>query len=344
MKVDMSGIAAPAPAKASAPRYLFLDVARLLAAIAIAWEHTPESPSLVRTSYLGGFAVPFFTLGAVFLLFEGMRREPARAPLAYARARFYRLYLPLLVWSLIYILARDLKGLVLHRPLVTPNLGMFLTGAAHHMWFLPFLFILSLVLFWPARWLSRARSGTRIGVAIFSAAIGVVIGCLPFPDVYHMITEEHVAFFLDRAAAAAPAIFLGAALGAIYPLIPSRLLRNTAMALLGLAICVACIAVGYLTHTRRVGFENAAGAGFFLFGLAPWEGAMIGRTATWGKMAFGFYLVHVLFIEGIQAAAVRAHIQPSAGLDVAVFVGTVAGTLPLVRLLSRARLTRWLIP
>jgi peptidoglycan/LPS O-acetylase OafA/YrhL len=336
--------AAPATNKPPAPRYAFLDVARLIAAIGIAWEHTPESPQLGPSAYLGAFAVPFFTLGAVFLLFESLRREPDRPPAAYARARFLRLYLPLLVWSLLYILGRDLKALALHRPLVTPHPAMFLLGSAHHMWFLSFLLIVSLLLFWPARWLARAGAAARIGVAIAAAAIGVTIGYLPLPDTSHMMASQHLAFFLNRSNAAAPAIFLGIASAAIYPLLPPRLVRNTATALVGLAVGVACITIGYLTHARRVGLENGAGAGFFLFALAPWEGAFVSRTATWGKTAYGFYLAHVLVIEGIQSAAVRAHVPSSPRLDLIVFVTAVIATLAFVRLLSRFRATRWLIP
>src|SRR5262245_5376228 len=103
---------APQAATASAGRMIGLDAARLVAAIAIVWLHTPESPPLAHLSVLSSFAVPFFVFTAVLLNLQSLRRNPDRPLGAYVVSRFNRIYVPFFVWSLLYFAFRDLKHIV----------------------------------------------------------------------------------------------------------------------------------------------------------------------------------------------------------------------------------------
>jgi peptidoglycan/LPS O-acetylase OafA/YrhL len=323
------------------PRYLMLDVGRLIAAIAVIWLHTPESPLLHPTLYLGAFAVPFFTISAILFIFEGLRRDPGRRWWPYAASRARRIYLPMLVWAAIYFAARNLKDLALHKPLLRPAPTMFLVGTAHHLWYLSFLLALSVLLFPLARRTARAGAGVRIAVAAVAVAAGIVPACLPPPR----LPPGDVGFFIGRVVAAAPAVFWGVAVASVLSFDRvARLLRSSAVAAAGLLLCVASLALGLSLRTHYVALENLAGLGFFLFALAPWDGPLVRKVSTWGPLAFGVYLAHVFFIEGVQAVAIKARVPPSPGLDLTVFACAVGLSFATALLLHRSRYTRWLIP
>jgi len=104
--------ASPATVPASLPasaRIGGLDAARFVAAVAICWLHSCDSPELRDSRVIGTFGVPFYVFAATFFLARGFWRDPQRLLTTYYASRFRRLYLPFLAWSAIYLLARDLK-------------------------------------------------------------------------------------------------------------------------------------------------------------------------------------------------------------------------------------------
>ena len=84
-------IAAPLPAVATRSHRATLDAARLLAVYGIVWLHAVRSETLLGWQVLGRFAVPFFVFAAVFFVFEGLRRQPARGLAHYGQSRIVRL-------------------------------------------------------------------------------------------------------------------------------------------------------------------------------------------------------------------------------------------------------------
>jgi surface polysaccharide O-acyltransferase-like enzyme len=337
-------MAVPTPPAKPAERYVFLDVCRFAAAVAVAWEHTPTSPALVGSRYFGTFAVPFFVIVSIFLMFEGQRRGPRRPLGKQAVSRLGRIVPPLVAWSVIYVLARVLKSRALHKAPLVPGFFDFIGGSANHLWFLPFVLIVSLLLLPAARALSGAGRAVRWALAVVCVVAAGIVASVPHYDFYAAIEDQRVAFFVDRSVAASPAVFLGLAAALIYPCLPARGVRYGLLASLGLASCVACLVVGYRTGGAWVGWENAAGLGFFVFALAPWEWPGVARAAGLGRVAYGFYLAHMSPIQGLQVAAAWLRAPASAGADVTIYVLTVVCTLGLVYLLSRSRRTRWLMP
>ena len=125
-----------------------LDAARFLAAIAIIWQHTPESPQLKPFASLAAFAVPFFLAASILMTVESVRRNPDRSFVSYTVARFKRIYVPFLIWTAIYLLIRDLK----HRVLSGAAARSGLTGDFHRRSgappvLSPFLLVVSLIVF-----------------------------------------------------------------------------------------------------------------------------------------------------------------------------------------------------
>src|SRR5262245_42133733 len=94
-------------------RLAWLDFSRLFAAYSIVWLHALRSPQLGSWTILGRFAVPFFTASAVFFVIDGLRRHPDRTLREYTVNRFLRIYFPFLAWSLIYLVFKATKKIVL---------------------------------------------------------------------------------------------------------------------------------------------------------------------------------------------------------------------------------------
>src|SRR5215471_17145409 len=103
----------PQQAATSSSRLAWFDFARLMAAYAIVWLHTPRSVELTPWSVLGRFAVPFFAAGSVFFVIEGLRRQSRRNGWDYAANRFRRIYVPFLGWSGIYLVLKTIKSVTL---------------------------------------------------------------------------------------------------------------------------------------------------------------------------------------------------------------------------------------
>src|SRR5262245_31367016 len=123
-----------------------LDAARLVALIAIIFIHTVESPELRRVSLIGTFGVPFYLFAALYFQARSFRRNPHRPFHRYVADRIYRLYLPFLAWSAIYLVARDLKHLFIVRDgAVHASVPELWIGTAHHLWFLPLLLVVTIM-------------------------------------------------------------------------------------------------------------------------------------------------------------------------------------------------------
>src|SRR5258706_4413077 len=123
-----------------------LDAARVFAALGLVWVHATQS-SLSRFHVLGRFGTSFFILAAVFFLFHPLGSSPRPTFGAYALKRFRRLYIPFAAWSLIYLLVRDVKRLLIHEPAVTLYWSRLVAGTSMQFWFLPFIFIACLICF-----------------------------------------------------------------------------------------------------------------------------------------------------------------------------------------------------
>lgn len=180
----------------------WLDLTRILAALAIVWIHCPQSSDLLRTTLLARFAVPFFIATSVFLVFQSVDRDPRRSWIRYSGSRIQRLYFPFLVWSGAYLAFKWVKGWLLpDQPNDFPGWEWWIVGGAYHLWFLPFLLAVSLLSFAVAK--ASARSNrTRDGFAL----AGLLSGCVAAawaPSAWPSGPYESFYFML----AALPAVF-----------------------------------------------------------------------------------------------------------------------------------------
>ena len=150
-----------------------LDLARLAAAYAIVWLHAPHLAALDGSRAIGRFAVPLFVMITILMVFESLGRNPQQRIGPYARSRFIRLYLPFMAWNGIYIAFKLIKGRLLPgEPNAYPGVEVLWAGACWHLWFLPFILVVSLLAFAVAGQYFPGRIVRRDGWPPACSAVG----------------------------------------------------------------------------------------------------------------------------------------------------------------------------
>lgn len=339
---SQEGTAEPVSDRRTRPRLQLLDVARLVAALEVMWLHTPESAVLERWVSLGGPSVPFFTFSMVFFAVEAGRVNIGRGFPNYALTRCLRLLAPFLLWTLIYLAIRNLKVLlVTHQALVLPTAGMLLAGSTHHLWFLTFAFPVVLLAFAAGR--ASAQSGVlhRFAMGVTSVLVGAL--AMSVPKVIPSVFDPQMQYFTNQVYLNAPSAFWAIAIALWYPLIPQRVWHSlwTAVAAGALAVSASILIVLATPHRLLVDF---GGLSLFLLGLVRLGGARLNRLADLGKLSFGVYLVHVIFVEGMQAITGKLFgMSQTAARDLAILSTSFVLSIVLTRGLGRVRWGRFLL-
>ena len=317
------------------PRRVMSDVMRLAAAYSIVWLHTPRSTALHGSMVLGRSAVPFFAAATVFFVWQGLVDSPGRGWLAYAATRFRRIYVPFMAWSAIYLAFKAVKASALpNEPNDFPGWEFLWTGSFYHLWFMPFILVVSL----SVACLGRLVIGSKIieiGTAIFCLVAGIAIAVLPIPAV---IVGTSAAF----AYSALPAVCWGVTLSVACHRGRTDLVQNSVAAVLGLIMAAACTT--WVWHYGRDNLaENLAGIGCMFAALAPWSARALVTLARLGSLAYGIYLSHLLFIKSAEAGLSKLGADKTWQLDLLVFVTAAIGSTALAWCLTQTRYTRWLV-
>jgi len=309
-----------------------------------------DSPDLARAASLSRFGTPFFVLAAIFFLLNGLSTRASAGWGAYAAQRFKRLYIPFLVWSVVYLLLRTGKRTLITREgLVRLDSSRLLLGTARHLWFLPFI-LMACVACYPLRYLLPRLRWGRILLALLFAVIGVMVARIRCPDLPRV--EAYIGKWYMNAWMFVPGICWGIALAAIYPLLPRRFSTTAWIAVLGLVLLIG--ATAWLWFGSQIPFvdtrsvpslpRNLAGLGLLLIALYPWNSAVLAPLAAFGRTTYGIYLVHLLFVDPLQLLAKRAHLGRHWWLDVPTVLLSILFSYLLVRLLRMWKATSLLIP
>jgi surface polysaccharide O-acyltransferase-like enzyme len=327
----------PQPAASATERRPFFEFARLFAAVSIVWLHTMRSPEMLDSTVLGRFAVPFFTAAAVFMICESAARCRRKTLAEYTRNRFMRLYVPFLAWTVIYLAFKLFKGkLAPGQPNDFPGMEVLLSGGFYHLWFLPFVFFVSVITFAVVRnRMGNAIAETRM--ALLSAMAGGLLAVVPPPSQW-IAAGTWAEYWWT----ALPAAFWGISIAVLVRHAGRSYQQSQLAPIAGLAIFA--IATAWTWHVgRSLLAENLAGIGFLVFALAPWQGPAVRKVATLGTLAYGIYLSHLLIIKTCEAIAAKFAVSVCVELDLTIFVVSMFGSVLLTWLLSKARITRWLV-
>jgi len=322
-------LAPPTEADASAPRRAMIDLVRLVAAYGIVWLHTPRAPGLEASRALGRFAVPFFIFCAVYLVFEGLRRDPRRTFVQYARARFLQIYVPFLAWSGVYLSFKLTKRLLVpEQPNDFPGIEILWVGGFYHLWFMPFILVVSLLAFMLGK-MTVARNRLELTVGAAASVAGLLLAITP---TVRIIAPDDVSGRL--AVDALPAVCWAVALGVLLRRPAGRCLEGPIAAIVGLALATGATAWMWRFGDAKLA-ATLGGLGFMLVALVPVRLPCIARLARLGPLAYGIYLSHMLFIKILEALAAYWGAHVTWQLDVGVFVAAAGLSTFLAWGLSR---------
>lgn len=277
------------PSLPKSERYVFVQWLRVLAAFGIVVFHAYDrQPGLIRS--VGYFGLPaFLSIFSALLI-----NQPAAASFSsYVQKRAKRLLLPWLFWSCVYWLTALTKTHLIHKP---DSLGFslctILTGTSIHLWYLPYAFLVSLVLygfvFFQTHWrhLFQVVCGTAFLLSLVLSSYGLKHGSLPVPFPQWLFGT--------------PAVFYGLLVMSVYQKASFR----TRLAV-GLALILATEL--FLAVLYRVGFSGlliSYGIACPLTGAAFWAaGARTPAAAAalkGGDLTYGVYLIHPLLLSAFR--------------------------------------------
>jgi peptidoglycan/LPS O-acetylase OafA/YrhL len=328
-------------AGASRPRNETIDVVRFFAAAGVVFVHSRYSATFDNWDNFFRFAVPFYLFASLYFQALSLRRNADRSLGEQVVGRFKRLYLPVLVWSVIYVLARDVKRMaLLGLPAVQLNASMLWKGTEYHLWFLPFLLAMSLVQ--AALHLAFVRRDARWRWALASVMIaaGFAFGIAHMPAGWNETYDNPTYTYVQRWRAL-PSACWAMTFAWIMTAGPRVIAVPSIVGIAGLGLTLGCLLKQALQGLQTIP-RAFTGLGCMLASLAPWSTSGVATLARLGRLGYGIYLSHVLIVESVRAITSRANLAPSGYLDVFTFALSFALALVFVRMLSRFRRLAWL--
>ena len=321
-------------------RLALLDAARMVAAIGIVWVHAAQSDAGKLLYPMGTFGVPFYTFIAVLFMARALTRDDRKTTLGhYVFSRLGRVYVPFLFWSLIYALLLAFKHFVAGQPIVIPHWSIIYTGGHEHLWFLPYLMVVTVIGAVLVRLLQNDSAARWLTVSVLVAS-GIFLCFIPEPAwiaqrAYDVETWRY-------AFRATPTVCWSLAL-ALATSTGGRIPRSAPMLAVGGAILMA-LALGLQHFYGSIkALRSLAGLGLVLIALMPLCSPLWERIGRLGRYSFGIYLSHVVFLRVIVLWADRYGWAPSLTLDVISFVIAFAGASVLSVLLHKSKYTRWTV-
>jgi surface polysaccharide O-acyltransferase-like enzyme len=319
-------------------RFAAVDLAKLAAAAAVVWIHVINCDESRALLPLCRFAVPFFTCAAVYFVLQKI--ESGQIPFAtYCLQRARRLYVPFMLWSAVYLAARVIKHKVLGfgSPIVFSG-AVLLNGTAHHLWFLPFICLVSVVAYGLARVFPLPRPERRKRWAAGFLVAGLALAFIPCPVPFRS-PGFPVSYFIDHAWEAIPAAFFGITLFLLLSVQqPGHGIRWGVLAV-GMTLMLS----EFIIQGEPVS-ANVTGACLLFFTVTQQNRRWMHAVWPWAQLAFAIYLVHVLFVEALQSVAIRFGTIRSLSTDLSVWALSLLVSAIAAKAFLRSNYLSWAVP
>jgi surface polysaccharide O-acyltransferase-like enzyme len=316
-----------------------VDVVKLLAAAAVVWIHATACDESRELLPLCRFAVPFFTAAAVYFVLQKGWSDQTASFTAYTRQRARRLYVPFLVWGLFYLAVRLVKQLVTGSgsPIIWSP-ALLLNGTTHHLWFLPFICLVSILTFGVTRWLGMPVASDRKWWALALTSFAAAFAFTQCP-VSIDVENYPLTYFIDHAWDTLPAAFLGASIFLLLSVGNPGKVARYAVLFIGL------LALGSEFLSPNVHFApHITGAAFLLFAITQPHRRWMAAVQPWAELAFVIYLIHVLFVEGLQTIVARFGGVTSLPSDLSIWALSLVASAIVAKLIVRAPQLQWASP
>ena len=332
-------------ARANSGHILGFDYLRVAAVFAVVWIHGSDTnPSALRLQDFCAFAVPCFILMSAYLSVESFAAKRGMELKRFLFSRAGRLMPAYFAWSFIYLAFRFCK----HRFISGTSFPVdwvsviFFGGASYQLWFVPALFIWSVVIAPLMLLTARKRWPAAAGVAmVFSGATIYIIGLTVLHVVKIPAGYEMVKYLLGDTGY----VFIGIGLWLLFRAVKGseKYSERLGSNLVGMAF-MGLLLVDLRLGARRDWFTPLFSLSVFWMSLRRGDPANSLIAKYLSPCAFGIYLSHGIFVEGLQTAAGRAGISvgsfyTTAGIILSAFVCSSA----LCILLRMRKETRWLV-
>lgn len=316
-----------------------VDTARFLSAAAVIWIHSVETPQGELAVPICRIAVPFFVVAMTILNLKSLAAPSLQISwVQFARSRFQKLYVPFLLWSVVYLVLRIAKHqfIAMGDPILVGPFS-FLTGTATHLWFLPCSLILCLTLPTIGRLLSTANRTTLILRSTLFLALGFAAGHTEYP--FSVQSHENpISYFAAMSWGTLPAFFITVALAPWLSAKTNSILILAGWLGLSTSVVLLCFPPFYPI------LPSLGGLSLWLACQHPVPKALVPVVSRLGSLTFGIYLSHLMFVECLQAVAHRIGFASSLALDVCVASTALLGSTLVSWAASGRPLLRQLFP
>ena len=320
-------------------RRMAVDIARVLAAAAVVWIHVVDCEASHAYLALCRFAVPFFTCVAVYFVLQKATTIENPSFRRYCMQRAVRLYIPFLLWALFYLGVRLVKHAVAGAGSpITLSPAVLLNGTAHHLWFLPFIGLVSIGMFVLGRALVGVHTRQRRWLGLVLLGSGTAAALAPDPVDIRAV-EAPITYFADHAIDTLPAVFFGAAVFCLGPFRGDMPWARTCL----LATALLCAAWEFRNGGNSVA-PHVAAASLLLVSLTQPNRRWMVPVSQWANVAFIVYLVHVVFVEGLNLIERHFGGVDSLSADVSVWALALVASALTAKLMLRIRSFRWAFP
>lgn len=140
-----------------------------------------------------------------------------------------------------------------------------------------------------------------------------------------------------------PALFWGISLAIVCSKFGTAWLSRPLTIAISFTLFLA-LEVALALAGRDFWVENLAGLFLLLACFGDCRFTWVTAVASLGSMAYGVYLSHMLFVEGLQDVAQHFRFPENALNDILVFVLSTVCALVLTACLQRSRRWSWLVP